>query len=329
MRRREVIALFGGAAASSLQRPLAARAQLSAMPVIGFLNLASHEQDQGRAHAFGQGLGEAGYFEGKNALIEYRWADGQHERLQALANDLVKRKVSVIAAGSDSAALAAKSATETIPIVFSGGNDPVKLGLVAGLNRPGANVTGVVNLNVELDPKRLELLHGLIPEAKVIALLVNPTNPSAETISRVLQAAAQNLGLESRIMHASAERDFDMVFASLQSVRAGALIIGADAFFSTQSEQLAALTVRHGMPAVSSAREFAAAGGLMSYGTDVRDQYRLVGGYVGRILKGETPNDLPVQQATKLELVINLKTAKALGLTIPQSLLLRADEVIQ
>jgi putative ABC transport system substrate-binding protein len=325
VKRRRFIFTLGAAAAW----PLAARAQPAAMPAIGFLNLASLDQDQGRTRAFLQGLAEAGYVEGKNVLIEYRWAGGEHERLQAHATDLVSRQVSVIAAGSDSAALAAKFATATIPIVFAVGNDPVKLGLVASLNRPGANLTGVVNLNIQLNPKRLELLHELVPEAKVIALLVNPANPSAETISGELQATALKLGLEPQITHASAERDFDKVFADLLSIRAGALVIGSDAFLTTQSGQLAALTTRHGMPTVSQAREFTAAGGLMSYGTSISDQYRLVGAYVGRILKGEKPADLPVQQATKVELVINLKTAKTLGLTVPLPLLGRADEVIE
>ena len=326
IKRRTFITALAGAAVTW---PLAARSQEPSMPVVGFLGLTSREQDQGRVAAFQQGLGEAGYVEDRNVRIEYRWAGDQHERLLALATDLVSRQVKVIAAAGDGAALAAKSATATIPIVFGGGNDPVKLGLVASMNRPGANLTGVVNLNIELNPKRLELLHELDSEAKVIALLVNPANPSAETISRELQAAALKLGLESQIMHASAERDFDTVFANLQSVQAGALVIGSDAFFPTRSGQLAALTVRYAVPAVSQARDFAAAGGLMSYGTNISDQYRLVGGYVGRILKGETPNDLPVQQATKVELVINLKTAKTLGITIPLTLLGRADEMIE
>jgi putative ABC transport system substrate-binding protein len=326
MRRRQFITILGGAVAAV---PLAARAQQPAVPVIGFLNLTSPDHDQGRARAFLQGLGEAGYVEGKNVLVEYRWAGGQHERLQALAADLASRHVNVIAAASDGAALAAKSATTTIPIVFAGGNDPVKLGLVASLNRPGANLTGVVNLNIQLNAKRLELLHELAPEAKVIALLVNPTNPSAETISRELEAAVLKLGLKPQIIHASTETEIDMVFENLQSIQAGALVIGSDVFFITRSGQLAALAVGHAMPAVSQAREFAAAGGLISYGTDISDQYRLVGGYVGQILNGKTPNDLPVQQATKIELVINLKTAKMLGLTVPLPLLGRADEVIE
>ena len=305
------------------------RAQQPALPVVGFLNLTSRDQGQGRARAFLQGLGEAGYVEGKNVLIAYRWGDDQHDRLNALATDLVSRQVNVIAAAGDGAALAAKSATATIPIVFSGGNDPVKLGLVASLNRPGANLTGVVNLNIQLNAKRFELLHELVPEAKVIALLVNPTNPSAETISRELEAAVLKLGLKPQIFHASTEPDLDGVFANLLSIQAGALVIGSDVFFITRNAQLAALTVRHAIPAVSQSRDFAAAGGLISYGTNISDQYRLVGGYVGQILKGKTPNDLPVQQATKIELVINLRTAKMLGLTVPLPLLGRADEVIE
>ena len=326
MRRREFITLLGG---GTVAWPLTVRAQQRALPVIGFLELAPLEQDQGRTQAFQDGLGEAGYVAGKNVLIEHRSAGGQHERLRALATDLVSRNVNVIAAGSDGAALAAKSATTTIPIVFAGGNDPVKLGLVVSLNRPGANLTGVVNLNIELNPKRLELLHEIVPEAKVVALLVNPANPSAETISRELRAAALKLGLEAKVVHASAERDLDTVFANLLSVQARALVIGSDVFFTTRSSELAALAVRNVVPAISQARAFAAAGGLMSYGTNITDQYRLVGVYVGRILKGETPNDLPVQQATKVELIINLKSAKTLGLTVPLPLIGRADEVIE
>ena len=299
------------------------------MPVIGFLNQASSDQSQGRARAFLQGLSEAGYVEGRDVTIEYRWAGGQVAPLKALAADLVQRRVSVIAAGSDPAALAAKAATETTPIVFAGGGDPVRLGLVASLNRPGANITGVVNLNIQLGPKRLQLLHELVPLARTIFLLLNPTSPNADIIFRDLQEAARSLGLESHALLASSEREFETVFANLMDMRAGALVIGADVFFTTRSPQLAALTIRHALPAIFQAREFAAAGGLTSYGTDIRDQYRLVGLYTGRILKGEKTAELPVQQAAKLELVINLKTAKALGLTVPLPLLGRADEVIE
>jgi putative ABC transport system substrate-binding protein len=299
------------------------------MPVIGFLNGASPEGYAPYVAAFHQGLKEAGYVEGQNVAIEYRWAQGQYDRLPALAADLVRRQVAVIAVGTNPAAPAAKAATATIPIVFTTGLDPVQEGLVASLNRPGGNLTGVTALAVEVGPKGLELLHELVPAATVIALLVNPTNPSAEALSSDLRTAARTLGLQLHILRASTERDFDRVFATLLQLRAGGLVIGTDGFFNTQSEQLATLTVRHAVPAIFPFREFTAAGGLMSYGVSIRDLYRLVGVYTGRILRGEKPADLPVHRATKVELVINLKTAKALGLTFPITLLGRADEVIE
>ncbi len=328
MRRRDFITLIGTAAATW---PLAARAQRPAMPVIGFLSSASRDFYEDRLRAFGQGLKEAGYVEGQNVAIEYRWAEGHNDRLPVLAAELVHRQVAVLVAGGGTpSALAAKAATATIPIVFGVAADPVEIGLVASMNRPGANLTGVTNLNIEVGPKRLELAHALVPAATTIALLVNPTSPAlAEAYSRELQAAAGSLGLQVQVLHASAERDFETVFATLAQLRAGALVIGPDTFFYARSEQLAALTLRYAVPTIFQYREFAAAGGLVSYGSSNTEFYRLVGAYAGRILKGEKPADLPVQQATKVELIINLKTAKALGLNVPLSLLGRADEVIE
>jgi putative tryptophan/tyrosine transport system substrate-binding protein len=328
MRRREFITALGGAAAAW---PLAARAQQPGPPVIGFLGSASPDLWADRLSAFRRGLSDTGYVEGRNVTIEYRWAEGQNDRLLALADELVRRQVAVIAVlGGTAGALAAKQATTTIPIVLFSAGDPVNLGLVASLNHPGGNITGVSDLSAELGPKRLELLNELVPTTTTIALMVNPANPAiAETQSRELQAAARTLGLELRILHASTERDFDTVFATLAQLGAGALVIGLDGFFTNRMEQLAALTVRHAVPTVYANREFAAAGGLIRYGGSRTDAYRQVGVYIGRILKGEKPADLPVQQATKVELFINLKTAKALGLTMPSSLLARADEVIE
>jgi putative ABC transport system substrate-binding protein len=325
MKRRQFITFLAGAAAVS---PLAARAQQPTMPVIGFLNSSSADLTARLVRAFHQGLSETGFVEGKNVAIEYRWADGQNDRLPALAADLVRRQVTVIAA-TGPAALPAKAATTIIPIVFEGGFDPVGMGLVASLNRPGGNVTGVTSLGVEVGPKRLELLHELIPTASNIALLVNPIGPNAESDSKTMSAAARTLGLQLQVLNASTERELDIVFATLVERRAGALVIGPDAFFSNRPEQLAALALRHAVPTVYQYREFAAAGGLMSYGSTVTDSLRLLGVYTGRVLRGEKPADLPVQRATKVELIINLKTAQTLGITIPLALLTRADELIE
>ena len=325
MRRREFITLLGGATAW----PLAARAQQQAMPVIGFINAAPAQSYGPHLAAFLKGLDEKNYVAGRNVMIEYRWAEGYNDRLPSMAADLVHRQVTVIAATTTPAALAAKAATTTIPIVFTTVGDPVQLHLVTSLNRPGGNVTGVTQLNVEVAPKRLELLHELVPTASVVALLVNPINPNAETNTKELQAAARTLGLELHVLNASTERDFDAVFAKLIQLRAGGLVIGADSLFSSRSEQLAALTLRHAVPTIYQDRDFAVAGGLLSYGTDFRETYHLAGIYTGRVLKGEKPADLPVQQATKVEFYINLKTAKALGLHVPAAMQARADEMIE
>ena len=328
MRRREFIRLIGSAAVAL---PLGASAQQQAMPVIGYLGSDSPDVFAGRLRAFRQGLSETSYVEGQNVAIQYRWAENHHDRFPALLADLIRRDVTVIVAVTGTPpALAAKDATTTIPIVFATAGDPVALGLVASLNRPGGNITGVATLTVELGPKQLEVLRELVPTATIIALLVNPTNATnAERLSRDLQAAARTLGLQLHVLHASTERDFDAVFASLPRLRAGALVIGSDPFFNSRSQQLAALGLHHAIPTMYPFREYAMAGGLISYGNSFADAHRQVGVYTGRILKGEKPADLPVQQATKVELIINLKTAKALGLEVPLSLLTRADELIE
>ena len=324
MKRREFIALFGGAAAW----PLAARAQQKAMPVIGVLNTGSPGPSPLLA-AFRQGLSEAGYVEGQNVAIEYRWAEGHYDRLPALAADLVGRKVDLIMATSPPSALAAKSATSTIPIVFRSGADPVGDGLVASLARPGGNLTGVSFIADELTAKRLELLSELVPRVGVIALLMNPNNATAERVIRDVQEAARTKGLQLHILKASSESEIDTAFASLVQLHAGALVVGADPFLSGRREQLVALASRRAVPSIYAWREFAASGGLISYGPSLTSAFRLVGHYAGKVLKGAKPADLPVQQPTTLELVINLKTAKALGLTVPRSMLMHADEVIE
>jgi putative tryptophan/tyrosine transport system substrate-binding protein len=327
MRRRDFIALFSGAAAAG---PLRALAQQSAMPVVGFLGISSPDGFAIRLRAFRQGLKDAGYVEGQNVMAEYRWAEGQNARIPALAADLVQRQVAVIVAGGTASVMAAKAATATVPIVFEVGVDPVASGFVTGLDRPGGNVTGVTNLNVEIGPKRLELMHELLPSVTVIAALVNPTSSVlSESYVRGLQAAASGSGLQLHVLNASTEQEFDKVFAELVQLRAGGLVIKGDQFFSSRIEQLAALTVRHAMPAIYQYHAFVNGGGLLSYGASQTDNYRQVGNYVGRILKGEKPADLPVIQSAKVELIVNLKTAKALGLTVPMSLLGRADEVIE
>ena len=327
MKRREFITLVGGTAIW----PLAARAQQPPLPVIGFLSSASPDVYAIRLRAFRQGLKEAGYVEGQNVAIEYRWAEGQNNRLPVLAAELVHRQVDVIVAGGGTpSAVVAKAATATIPIVFAVGVDPVALGLVTSLNQPGGNLTGITNMNVEVGPKRLELLRELIPTATSIALLINPTSPNlAKPFTRAMKAAASTLGLQLQVLQASTEQDLDRVFAALAQSRANALVIMPDVFFDTRSEQLAALTLRHAVPAIFQFRPFAAAGGLMSYGSNETDNYRTLGTYTGRVLKGEKPADLPVVQSTKVELILNLKTAKALGLTVPLPLIGRADEVIE
>jgi putative tryptophan/tyrosine transport system substrate-binding protein len=327
MKRRNFITLLGGVA---ITLPLAARAQQPAMPVIGYLGPETPAAFASRIRAFRQGLGETGYVEGRNVAIEFRWAESQHSRLPALAAELVARQVAVIVApGGAPAALAAKSVTTTIPIVFEMGADPVAMGLVGSLSRPGGNLTGVTSLSVEVTPKRLEFLHEAVPTAAVFGVLVNPTSPTVDSQLRNLQVEAQTLRLQFHVLHASTERDFDTVFATLLQLRAGGLVVASDTFLGTHGEQLAALTIRHAVPAIHQSRDFTIAGGLMSYGGDFVESHRQTGVHTGRILKGDKPTDLAVQQVRKIELFINVKAAKTLGLTFPPSLLVSADQVIE
>ena len=327
MQRRQFITIFGGAAIW----PLAARAQQQpAMPVVGYLSSNSPDEGDSRAAAFRRGLQESGYVVGQNVAIEYHWAEQQIDSLPAMAADLVKHHVTVIAAVTTPAALAAQAATTKIPIVFELGSDPVRLGLVTNLNRPGSNVTGATNLAVDITQKRLELLHELLPTAKVMALLLNPDDRGvAQAQAREVLSAARNRGIELHVLNAGNESDFDAVFADIKRLRAGGLVITASPVFLRGLNKLAALTVRHAVPAIYLYRTFPAAGGLMSYGSDIFESYRLAGVYTGRVLKGENPAELPVMQATKFELVINLKTAKALGISVPPSMQARADEMIE
>jgi putative ABC transport system substrate-binding protein len=327
MQRREFIILLGGAAAAW---PISVRAQQPTLPVIGFVNVASAKGYAPQLSAFLKGLSETGYVDGRNVAIEYRWAEGHFDRLPQMAADLVGRKVEVIAAtGGPPAAFAAKNATSTIPIVFVTGTDPVTTGLVAALARPGGNLTGVSLLYTDLTAKRLELLAELAPGASVIALLVNPNSSEADPAIRNATVAARTKRVELQILRAGSESEIDAAFATLEQARAGALVVGSDPFFSTRREQIVTLAARHAMPTIYYGRQFPASGGLISYGTDTAIAWRHAGVYTGRILKGAKPADLPVQQPTTFELVINLKTATALGLTVPQAILTRADEVIE
>jgi putative tryptophan/tyrosine transport system substrate-binding protein len=322
--RRELIATLGGAVAAW---PLVAQAQQPAMPVIGFLN-GGVEGYAPYLNGFRQGLKTAGYIEGQNIAIEYRWAEGRYDRLPALAADLVDRKVTLIVANTP-AARAAQAATKTIPIVFVTGADPVALGFVASLNRPGGNLTGVASLVDEIGPKRLELVHELLPTTSVFAVLVNPTSPAAEIVSRDVQSAARELRQTVHILNASTEGEIEVAFARVVELRAGALLVMSDPFFNTHPDELVALAARHAIPVIYPWRDFVVAGGLMSYGTSLAHLYRQLATYVARIIKGEKPVDLPVQQSTEVELIINMRTAKQLGLAVPIQLLGRADEIIE
>jgi putative tryptophan/tyrosine transport system substrate-binding protein len=328
MRRREFLTLLGGTVAvSSVARPCVVRGQ--GMPVIGVLSSASSRDYGPMIATFKKSLGEAGFVDGQNVKIEYLWADEQYDRLPALAADLVQRQVSLILAATTPAAIAAKPATQTIPIVFAIGGDPVRTGLVTSLSRPGGNLTGAAHINVETAPKRLELVHELLPTKKIVGLLLNPTNPVAESVAADVQFAGGSLKLELKVFHARSDEEVDRVFASLPEMKVGGLVIGTDPFFTSRAGKLGALSLRSVMPAIYQYREFVAAGGVMSYGGSITDSYRQAGLYAGRILKGEKPADLPVQLSTKVELLFNLKSAKQLGLNAPLSLLGRADEVIE
>ena len=325
MRRREFIWLFGSVGATW---PFVARAQRPATPVIGFLSTKAPDDTPNLLAAFRQGLKDTGFVEDQNVAIEYRFAHNQNERLPALVADLILRQVAVIVAPATPAAIIAKAATGTIPIVFEIGGDPVQLGLVTRLDRPGGNVTGVTQLNIEVASKRLELLHELVPKAKVIGYMINPDYPENVELTE-MERAARNLGVELHVLNASTEHDFDTAFAKLAQLQAGGLLIGSSAFYVAKQEQLAALAVRHAVPAIFESRQFAIAGGLMSYGGSLTDAYHQAGVYAGRIAKGEKPSELPVLRGTKVELYINLKSAKALGLSVPAALQARADEMIE
>jgi putative ABC transport system substrate-binding protein len=327
LRRREFISLLGGAAAAW---QFAARAQQPAMPVIGFLRGSSPDGSANLLSALRRGLNEGGYIEGQNLLIEYRWSENRFDRLPELAADLVRRQCALIVAAGNAAALAAKAATPTIPIVFATGDDPIHIGLVTSLNRPGGNLTGIFfNNGADVESKQVGLLREVLSNAVVMGVLVNPKGPQAGFQARNAQVAAQALGMSALILNASSEADFDMIFATLAQQRAAALLIAGDAFFTDRLDRLAALTARRGIPSIHGLREFAASGGLMSYGASITDAYRQAGIYTGKVLKGARPADLPIQQPTKYELVLNLKTAKALGLTFPPGVLAIADEVIE